>query len=58
MRNPTDFAAEFKIDPPKVFELPKGAAKSYIIVNPFKDQALELTKLVDGEDGAFQLRPF
>jgi hypothetical protein len=58
LRNPSATAAAIEIDPAKVFELPEGAAQNYTIVNPFKDQQLEVTKVVAGEAATFKLEPF
>ena len=58
LRNPTAKVQSIKIDAAKVFELPDGAPQNYTIVNPFKDQTVEVTKLRAGEETAFKLRPF
>ena len=58
LRNPTARAQSIAIDPAKAFELPASAAKTYSIVNPFKDQTVEVTKLHAGEATRFRLRPF
>jgi hypothetical protein len=58
LRNPSSRAAEIKIDPAKVFELPEGSPRTYTLVSPFKDQELQLTKLVAGEAAAGKLKPF
>jgi hypothetical protein len=58
LRNPTATAQEINIDPAKVFELPEGAPRQYTVVNPFKDQTVEATKLRAGEDTTFKLQPF
>ena len=58
LRNPSARAQEIKIDPAKVFELPEGAAQNYTIVNPFKDQTVDVTKLHAGETTTFKLQPF
>jgi hypothetical protein len=58
LRNPSARGAEIKIDPAKVFELPEGAAQNYTVVNPFRDQSVEATKLRAGEETPFKLRPF
>ena len=38
--------------------LPRAAAKIYTLTSPFKDQQLEVTKLVTGEETTFKLKPF
>jgi len=58
LRNPAARAAEIKLDAAKVFELPVGAAKTYSLVSPFKDQKLSVAQLCAGEDTVFKLRPF
>ena len=58
LRNPSAEAGEIKIDPAKAFELPEEAAKNYTIVNPFKDQKVEVTQLRAGEETTFKLQPF
>jgi hypothetical protein len=58
LRNPSARPASITIDPAKVFELPEGAPQNYTIVNPFKDQKVEVTKLRAGEETSFKLQPF
>ncbi len=58
LRNPSGRAGEIKIDPAKVFELPEGAAQNYTLVNPFKDQRVQATRLRAGEETTFKLQPF
>jgi hypothetical protein len=58
LRNPSARAAEIKIDPAKVFELPEGAPRNYTVANPFKDQTVNVTTLRAGEETAFKLEPF
>jgi hypothetical protein len=58
LRNPSANAAEIKIDPAIVFELPEGAARTYTVVNPFKDQKVDAATLRAGEETAFKLQPF
>jgi hypothetical protein len=58
LRNPSARAQEIKIDPAKAFELPDDAPQNYTIVNPFKDQTVEVTNLRAGEPTAFKLKPF
>lgn len=58
LRNPSARAQEIAIDPAKAFELPDGAPQNYTIVNPFQDQAVEVSKLHAGEATAFKLQPF
>ena len=58
LRNPSARAAQIKIDPAKVFELPEGAAQNYTLVNPFKDQKVHVTRLQAGEESEFKLQPF
>ena len=58
LRNPSAKAASIRIDPAKVFELPEGAPQNYTLVNPFKDQRMEVTKLHAAEETTFKLQPF
>ncbi len=58
LRNPSARAQSIKIDPAKVFELPEGAPQNYTIVNPFKDQTVDVTSLHAGEETTFKLKPF
>ena len=58
LRNPSARAQPIKIDPAKAFELPAGAAKKYTIVNPFKDQTVDVTELSAGQETTFKLKPF
>jgi hypothetical protein len=58
LRNPSARPQQIKIDPAKAFELPDGAAKHYSIVNPFKDQTVDVTELAAGTETAFKLQPF
>ena len=58
LRNPVGHVQTLAIDPAKVFELPAGAAQKYSIVNPYKDQVVEVTGLRAGEETKFKLRPF
>ena len=58
LRNPAAKAQEIKIDPAKVFELPDVAAQNYMIMNPFKDQTVDIAKLHAGEEATFKLQPF
>lgn len=58
LRNPSSKPAEIKIDPARVFELPEGAPQHYTVSNPFKDQAVEVTKLRAGIATTFKLQPF
>ncbi len=58
LRNPSARTQEIKIDAAKVFELPEGAAQNYTIVNPFKDQTVDVTKLHAGKETTFKLQPF
>jgi len=58
LRNPSSKAGKIKIDPKKVFELPEGAAQNYTVVNPFKDQSMDVTKLRAGKKTTFKLQPF
>jgi hypothetical protein len=58
LRNPTARVQSIKIDPAKAFELPEGAPQYYSIVNPFKDQTVEVTRLRAGEETVFKLQPF
>src|ERR1039458_7099042 len=58
LRNLAAKAQEIKIDPAQVFELPDGAAQNYMIMNPFKDQTVDIAKLHAGEEATFKLQPF
>src|ERR1017187_3022600 len=58
LRNPSAKAASIRIDPAKVFELPEGAPQNYTLVNPFKDQRMEVTKLHAAEETVCKLQPF
>jgi hypothetical protein len=58
LRNPSAATGEIKIEPQKVFELPEGAAQHYTIINPFKDQTVEVAKLQAGVESTFKLQPF
>ncbi len=58
LRNPAARAASIKIDPARAFELPADAAQHYSIVNPFKDQTVDVTKLTAGVATVFKLKPF
>ena len=58
LRNPSARAQQFKLDPAKAFELPEGAPQNYTIVNPFKDQTVDVTNLHAGEVTTFKLKPF
>ncbi len=57
LRNPSARSQSIKLDPAKAFELPPDAAKSYSLVSPFKDQALDVARLVAGEETTFKLKP-
>jgi hypothetical protein len=58
LRNPSARTKEIGIDPATVFELPDGAPENYAVVNPFKDQIVEVTSLHAGKETVFRLRPF
>lgn len=58
LRNPAARPQSIRIDPAKVFELPDGAPKDYTIVNPFKDQIVNVPGLHAGEETRFELQPF
>ncbi len=58
LRNPTNRKHSIEIDPAKVFELPNGAAQTYNLVDPFKDQDLEITSLTAGTKVSFNLKPY
>jgi hypothetical protein len=58
LRNPPERVQPIKIDPAKAFELPESAPKSYAVVNAFKDQTVDVTKLTAGEETTFKLQPF
>ncbi|MGC9942141.1 MAG: enterotoxin [Verrucomicrobiota bacterium] len=58
LRNPSARAQSIEIDPAKAFELPDGAPQNYTIVNPFKDQSVDVTRLHAGEATKFKLDPF
>jgi hypothetical protein len=42
----------------QVFELPGGAPQKYFVVNPFKDQTVDVATLHAGETAKFDLKPF
>ena len=58
LRNPTERARSISLDPAKVFELPDGAPQKYSVVNPFKDQTVDVATLHAGETAKFNLKPF
>jgi hypothetical protein len=58
LRNPSAKPQAMAIDPAKVFELPVGAPQSYTVVNPFKDQKVDVARLRAGEETRFKLQPF
>jgi len=59
LRNPDAQAATFTADAAKLFELPQGAAKTFTMHSPWKqDRPQPSVKLRAGEPHLFTLRPF
>ncbi len=58
LRNPAARAQSIQIDPAAAFELPASAARKYTVVNPFKDQVVDVAELVAGTETTFKLKPF
>jgi hypothetical protein len=59
LRNPSDKAQPFTIDVAQAFELPPGAAQSYIARSPWADQAAQpAITLQAAKPYTFQLAPF
>jgi hypothetical protein len=58
LRNPGDRNQTFEVDPAKAFELPDDAVRNYTLVDPFKDQQMDVTNLTAGQKTAFRLKPF
>jgi len=59
LRNPADKAGHIAIDISKVFELPEGAARSYSLRSPWKnDASAQAVTLSAGEEQTFDLKPF
>ena len=59
LRNPSDKPEKIMIDIGKAFELPKGAARSYSLKSPWKeDTGNEAIVLSADKEYTFNLRPF
>ena len=59
LRNPSDQRASFTGDPEKLFELPRGTAKVFVMHSPWKqDEDKPSLKLRAGEPHVFSLQPF
>jgi hypothetical protein len=58
IRNPNGWSGKISIDPAKAFELPNDAARSYSLVDPFKDQQFDVTNLTAGQKTTFKLKPY
>jgi hypothetical protein len=59
LRNPSDKAQEIALDPAEVFELPAGAARSYVARSPWSDErGRAAVRLLAGRPHAFRLAPF
>lgn len=59
LRNPSDKPQQISLDAAEIFELPKGAAKSYEAKSPWAaDAKISPVKLKAGEKHTFELKPF
>ena len=58
LRNPSDRPASIAIDIAEAFELPDGAAQSYSLRSPWKEDASTPIRLAAGERQTFELKPF
>ena len=59
LRNPSDKPQAFSVDLQKIFELPKGAARSYVLHSPWaEDRQKPSVELNAGESKVFVLKPF
>ena len=58
LRNPSDQPAAIAIDISKAFELPCGAAQSYLLRSPWNQGAAAPIRLTTGQPHSFQLKPF
>lgn len=59
LRNPSDRAATVAIDVAEAFELPAGAAQTYSLTSPWKEDATAAPiRLTAGRPHAFKLEPF
>ena len=59
MRNPSDQPAEIGLDVAKVFELPAGGARKYVLKSPWKSDAAKPAVTVQaGAEHRFRLQPF
>jgi hypothetical protein len=59
LRNPSDKAQEFSLDPASAFELPAGAPRRYIAHSPWADDARTPSiDLVAGRPSTLRLQPF
>ena len=59
LRNPSDKPGRITIDVAKAFELPSGAARSYTLASPWKEDASRPpVVLTAGGEQTFELKPF
>jgi hypothetical protein len=59
LRNPKDTPGQIVIDVARAFELPQGAAKTYSLKSPWKDDAAQpAIALSAGREHVFELKPF
>jgi hypothetical protein len=59
LRNPKDTPGRIPIDIARAFELPQGAAKTYSLKSPWKDDAARPAMVLSaGKEHAFELKPF
>jgi hypothetical protein len=58
LRNPNEVAQTYQLDIGKAFELPAGAAQTYILTSPFKDQVIQKIEVTAGEPVELVLQPF
>ena len=58
LRNPAGRNQTIEVDPAKAFELPDAAPRNYTLVDPFKDQPMDVTNLTAGQKTNFRLKPF
>jgi hypothetical protein len=58
LRNPAGRPASIAIDAGKVFELPPGAPRRYLLTSPYKDQRITVSSLTAGEPATFGMLPY
>lgn len=59
LRNPKDTPGQIVIDVARAFELSQGAARTYSLKSPWKDDATSLKLMLSaGEPHVFELKPF